>query len=393
MTQMPRMRDYDGPAILSQGFRPFFLFGAIYAGLAILLWLPVFSGAATLETAFAPRDWHIHEMLYGYLPAVVTGFLLTAVPNWTGRLPLRGTPLLTLVAVWGAGRIAISVSAWTGWVLAASVDCGFLLAVAFVTAREIAAGKSWSNMKVLVAIGLLLAGNVIFHIEAHFNGVADYGARLGVAAIIMLIMLIGGRIVPSFTRNWLARQKAGRLPVPFGTYDIVSMAVSGGALAAWIAAPEWRPGGDALIIAGLLQAVRLARWAGYRTLRDRLVLILHLAYAFIPAGFILTGLSALTEVPASAGIHAWMAGAAGGMTLAVMSRTSLGHTRRALLAAPATQAVYLLVLTGALARIAAALQPEWGAGLLHFAGLSWAAAFLGFAAVYWGTLTRPSLKR
>ena len=392
MTPIPRLRNYEGPALLSHGFRPFFLLGAIYAGLAILLWLPVFSGATNLETAFAPRDWHIHEMLYGFLPAVITGFLLTAVPNWTGRLPLRGKPLLILVLIWSAGRLAIGASAWTGWIVAAIIDCGFLLAVGAVIAREIAAGKNWSNMKVLVAIGLLLAGNVTFHIEAHLQGTADYGSRLGIAAAIMLLTLIGGRIVPSFTRNWLARQRPGRLPAPLGTFDVASMVVSGGALVAWIAAPESRAGGVALIVAGLVQAVRLARWAGERTWRDRLVLILHVAYAFIPAGFILTGLSALTGVPASAGIHAWMAGAAGGMTLAVMSRASLGHTGRALLATPATQAVYLLVLIGALARIAAALRPEWGVGLIHFAGLSWAMGFLGFGVVYWNMLTRPRLK-
>jgi uncharacterized protein involved in response to NO len=392
MTPIPRLRNYEGPALFSYGFRPFFLLGAIYAGFAILLWLAIFSGGATLETAFTPRDWHIHEMLYGYLPAVVTGFVLTAIPNWTGRLPLQGTPLLMLVLIWGAGRLAISVSVWTGWLLAAFIDCGFLLAVALAAAREIAVGRNWKNLKVLIALGLLLAGNVTFHIEAHLYGMADYGVRLGIAGAIMLIMLIGGRIVPSFTRNWLARENPGRLPVQFGTFDAASLAVSAGALLAWIAAPQWPPTGAALIAAGVLQTVRLARWAGYRTWRDRLVLILHLAYAFIPVGFILTGLSALTAVPVSAGIHAWMAGAVGAMTLAVMSRASLGHTGRALLASPATQGIYLLVITGALARVASALWPEWGMGLIHFAGLCWAAAFLGFAAAYWDTLTGPRLK-
>jgi uncharacterized protein involved in response to NO len=346
MTPIPRLRNFEGPALFSYGFRPFFLFGAIYAGFAILLWLAIFSGVATLDTAFVPRDWHVHEMLYGYLPAVVTGFVLTAVPNWTGRLPLQGNPLLMLVLIWAAGRLTISVSVWTGWITAAFIDCGFLVAVAFVTAREIAAGRNWKNLKVLLPLGLLLAGNVTFHIEAHFKGSADYGVRLGIAGAIMLIMLIGGRIVPSFTRNWLARENPGRLPVQFGTFDVGSLAVSGGALIAWVAAPYAPATGAALIAAGLLQAVRLARWAGYRTWRDRLVLILHLAYAFIPAGFVLTGLSVLAGLPVSGGIHAWMAGAAGAMTLAVMSRASLGHTGRALLAAPVTQMIYLLVLTG-----------------------------------------------
>jgi uncharacterized protein involved in response to NO len=393
MTPIPRFRSFEGPALFSYGFRPFFLFGAIYAGLAVLLWLAIFSGAATLETLLAPRDWHIHEMLYGYLPAVVTGFILTAVPNWTGRLPLQGSSLLMLVLLWAVGRLTVSVSIWTGWLLAAAIDCGFLLAVAVVTAREILAGRNWRNLKLLLPLGMLLAGNVTFHIEAHLKGLADYGFRLGIAGVIMLMMLIGGRIVPSFTRNWLARANPGRLPAQFGTFDAVSLTASAGALLAWIAAPGARLTGAALVAAGLLQTVRLARWAGHRTWRDRLVLILHLAYAFIPAGFILIGLSPLAGLPPSAGVHAWMAGAAGAMTLAVMSRASLGHTGRALLASPVTQGLYLLVLVGGLARIVVALWPEWGDELIYLAGLCWAAAFLGFAAAYWDPLTRPRLKQ
>ena len=130
MAPIPRLRDYTGPALLSYGFRPFFLFGSLYAGLAILAWLPMFYGELELSTAFAPRDWHVHEMLYGYLPAVITGFLLTAVPNWTGRMPLQGRPLLVLVLAWAAGRVAVTTSAWIGWEAAAVIDSAFLLLVA-----------------------------------------------------------------------------------------------------------------------------------------------------------------------------------------------------------------------------------------------------------------------
>ena len=113
-TPAPRRRAYRGPTILSDGFRPFFLLGAIYAGLAILVWLPVFRGELSLHSAFAPLDWHIHEMLFGYLPAVMTGFLFTAIPNWTGRLPIQGRPLLVLVLLWIAGRVAVTASAKIG---------------------------------------------------------------------------------------------------------------------------------------------------------------------------------------------------------------------------------------------------------------------------------------
>ena len=219
MTTMPPGRSYDGPALLANGFRPFFLLGSIYAAVAILVWLPVFHGEVTLTSGFAPRDWHVHEMLFGYLPAVITGFLFTAIPNWTGRLPIRGMPLLVLVVVWIAGRLAVTFSAETGWLIAMLVDAGFLALVAAAAAREIIAGRNWRNLTVVILVLLLLAGNVGFHLEAHFHGEADISIRAGIAVVVLLITLIGGRIIPSFTRNWLVRENPGRLPVPFGGFD------------------------------------------------------------------------------------------------------------------------------------------------------------------------------
>ena len=137
-------------------------------------WLPILHGQLALMTAFSPRDWHVHEMLYGYVPAVVTGFLLTAIPNWTGRLPLQGRPLMALIAVWVAGRLAISTSAWTGWIFAAAIDAAFLLVIAGAAAREIIAGRNWRNVKVLILLSLLLAGNIGFHVEVQHSGIAEY---------------------------------------------------------------------------------------------------------------------------------------------------------------------------------------------------------------------------
>lgn len=391
MAPIPRLRDYKGPALLSYGFRPFFLLGSLYAGLAILAWLPLFYGELELMTAFAPRDWHVHEMLYGYLPAVITGFLLTAVPNWTGRMPLQGTPLLTLVLLWAAGRLAVTTSAWIGWATATVVDLAFLLAVTAALAREIVAGRNWRNLKVMIILSVLLAGNATFHVEAHWNGVAEYGVRVGIAAVVLLIILVGGRVVPSFTRNWLTRQNPGRLPTSLNRFDVGSVVLAGAAMVAWSLAPEGVGTGAALILAGILHAARLSRWAGDRTWRDPLVFVLHVAYAFVPLGFLLVGASSFGWLSASAGIHAWTGGAFGGMTLAVMSRASLGHTGRALVASRAVQAVYVLVFAAALARICAALEPALAKGLLHIAGFAWAAAFLGFAAAYWPVFTQPRM--
>jgi len=389
MAPIPRLRDYKGSALLSYGFRPFFLFGSLYAGLAILAWLPMFYGELELSTAFAPRDWHVHEMLYGYLPAVITGFLLTAVPNWTGRMPLQGRPLLVLVLTWVAGRVAVTTSAWIGWEAAAVIDNAFLLLVAAALGREIIKGRNWRNLKVLVALGILAVGNIVFHVEAHVLGAADFGIRFGIAATMMLIMLVGGRIIPSFTRNWLVRENPGRLPASFGRFDVTSMIGAGVGLVMWIAAPDWSVTGAALIAAGMLQAVRLGRWAGERTWRDRLVLILHVAYAFVPLGFVLTGLASFGLLSNAAGIHAWSGGAMGIMTLAVMSRASLGHTGRALVATASMQGLYLLLVAAALARVCAAIHPAWSDALLHVAGGAWAGAFVGFALAYWKVFTGP----
>ena len=379
MNGIPRRRDYRGPAVLSYGFRPFFLFGAIYAGIAVLAWLPIFNGELILWSAFSAVDWHVHEMLYGFLPAVVTGFLLTAIPNWTGRLPIQGMPLLVLVLVWLAGRACVTFSAETGWLLAAVVDVSFLALVVAATVREIVIGKSWQNLRVVGLVTLLLAGNIAFHIEAHVQGTAEYGARVGIAAVVLLIVVIGGRIVPSFTRNWLARENPGRLPTPFARFDVMAMGVTAVTLVLW----TWQPIGQliasALFIAGVLNSVRLARWAGDRTCRDRLVLILHIGYAFVPLGFLLASAAALDIIASGAGVHAWTVGAAGIMTLAVMTRASLGHTGNALIASPMTQAIYATVVIASLARICASLEPGWSDVLLHVTAFAWCAAFFGFA--------------
>lgn len=389
MAPIPRLRAYEGPAVLSYGFRPFFLLGSLYAGLAILAWLPMFAGELALPTLLAPQDWHVHEMLYGFAGAVVAGFLLTAVPNWTGRLPLQGGPLLLLVVAWLSGRLAVAFSAVLGWLPAALLDLSFLTLLTAAIAREVVVGRNWRNLKVLVALSALLVGNALFHVEAYRSGTAEYGIRVGIAAALAMVMLIGGRIVPSFTRNWLARENPGRMPASFGTFDKASMILAVAALAGWALAPGSGATGAALVVTGLVQAARLARWAGDRTWRDPLVLVLHVAYAFVPLGFVLVGASALGFVSAGAGIHAWTGGAVGVMTLAVMSRASLGHTGRPLAASPVVRAVYVLATASVLARVCASLHPAWIGSLLPVAGALWAMAFLGFAAAYWRVLTGP----
>ena len=375
-------RPFYATAFFSHAFRPFFLLGSLYAATAVLIWLPAFFGELTLHSAFAPLDWHVHEMLFGYISAVVAGFLFTAIPNWTGRLPLRGPALLGLVAVWLAGRVAVAVSEMTGWLPALIIDCGFLAAVSAAAVREIAAGKNWRNLKVVGLVGLLLAANVAFHLEVKFHGAADTSIRAGIALIVLLVSVIGGRVVPSFTRNWLARENPGRLPIPFSGFDKMVLAASAASLVLWVVRPAGGITAVLLAVAGLLQCVRLSRWAGDRTWRDRLVLVLHIGYGFIALGFLLVAAGAAGLEPASAGMHAWMVGGAGVMTLAIMTRASLGHTGRPLVASHATQVIYAAIAIAALSRIAAVIVPAQSMLLLHVAAAFWAMAFLGFVVCF-----------
>ena len=389
-TTAETLRAYRGPAILSYGFRPFFLGGAIWAAVAMVLFIPMLQGDFALPTTLNPIDWHQHELLYGFLPAIVAGFLLTAVPNWTGRLPVAGTRLAALFALWLLGRVAVATSAFIGAGAAAVVDMLFLVALGIIVGREILASGNKNNLKVLVLVSLLAVGNLVFHIETATAGTADYGKRIGIAAAILLISLIGGRIVPSFTRNWLAKRGPEALPAPFGRFDVATIASSAIALAAWIFAPDSLVTGAACGIAGVLHLIRMARWRGYRTAGEPLVTILHVGYLFVPVGFLLMALAiAFPGVVAPvAAVHAWTAGAIGVMTLAVMTRASLGHTGQELTASPATLAIYACVIIGAAARIAAAfgIAPQI---MLHTAATGWILAFGGFAVMFGPLLLRP----
>ncbi|QPC86339.1 short-chain dehydrogenase [Mesorhizobium sp. NBSH29] len=389
---IPRLRSYAGPSILSYGFRPFFLLGSLYAGLSILFWLPMYAGLVETHSAFAPVDWHVHEMLFGYLSAVVTGFLFTAIPNWTGRLPVQGLPLLGLALLWVAGRLAVFFTTEIGWATGAVVDVAFLATVVVLIAREIISGRNWRNLKVLIPLLILFAADIAFHLEAHFGGMSNVSRRLGIAAAIMFITIIGGRIIPSFTRNWLVRENPGRLPSPFGRFDVFTIAVTAAALASWTILPWNRVSGGFLFAAAFCQMIRLARWTGYRTIRDPLVAMLHLAYGFVPLGFLLLALSVFFQeaVPQAAGIHAFGGGAVGSMTVAVMVRATLGHTGRPLKAGTGTVFLFAAILLAGTCRVFGAVAPQ--ADVITVAGILWAAAFLGFAVIYGRALLRPNLR-
>ncbi|WP_297976914.1 NnrS family protein [uncultured Amaricoccus sp.] len=385
---MARHAPYHGPILFSYGFRPFFLGATLLALGVIPVWLAVWQGAVTLAGPFAPVDWHVHEMLFGYAAAVIAGFLFTAIPNWTGRMPTRGWPLMMLAALWLLGRLAVAGLLALPPVGVMALDGAFLLAIAGMAGVEIVAGRNWRNLMVLAPVTLLFAANLTFHLEAMLTGTADVARRLAVAVVIFLITLIGGRIIPSFTRNWLVQHGARRLPVPFGRYDNLCLAAGALALVAWTARPEGWPTALLLALAGLLHLARLARWRGEATWPSPLLLMLHLAYLFVPLGLLATAGAALGLLPAAAGLHLLGIGAIGGMTVAVMMRATRGHTGRSLVAGPWLTAAFALVALAALVRAASA-----GVDGITVSAALWTAGYGILAANLAPWLVRPNPAR
>jgi uncharacterized protein involved in response to NO len=395
MAAIPRYRPHRGPVILSAGFRPFFLGSAVWAAVAIPLWLAFYRGEAAAPSLMAPLVWHAHEMVFGFAAATVAGFLLTAIPNWTGRMPLQGWPLATLVSLWAIGRIAVFLSADIGAAAAALADLSFPLAFLSVVGREIVTGRNWRNLPILAALSLLLLGNLLVHLDAlAVADSAELGNRIGLVTLLMLISLVGGRIIPSFTHNWLKKaHPAIKPPIPEGLLDRTVLVVTALALGAWALTPDASVTAWGTLIAGGAVALRLLRWRGLHTLREPLLVILHLGYAWLALGLVLLGLSRLIEfLPATAALHALTVGAVGTMTLAVMTRATLGHTGGSLTAGPGTKMIYLLITLAAVLRVLSPLAGGEATMMLSLAGAAWSGAFGLFAILYGGALTRPRVE-
>jgi len=370
------------------GFRPFFFAGAAWAVIALAVWIGSLHGAVSIPVAFDPLAWHRHEMLFGFVGAVIAGFVLTAVPNWTGRLPIAGWPLAGLLGLWVAARLAVFFSSAVTLWLAALLDVGFVLTLGLLAAREVLE----ANNRNTPVVGMVLLFGVADGLDYLANtGVLpspDFGWEMALALVVLLISLVGGRIIPSFTRNWMTKQGMKTdLPTQPGRFDALVVAATAVALLAWLLGPEETPIGAMLIAAAAVQAARWQQWQGWRTFADPLVLILHVGYLWLPVGLALLGLSLMHIVPRSAAIHALTAGAMATMILAVMTRASLGHTARQLKAGPLTMALYALVTVGAALRVSASLKLlDYTMGI-EIAGAAWGAAFLlflmGYAQVLW----------
>jgi uncharacterized protein involved in response to NO len=390
----PTFPRYDGPAFLSYGFRPFFLFASLFAGVAIPVWVLIFAGVSSWAFQYPAREWHVHEMLFGFLPAVMTGFLLTAIPNWTGRPPVRGIPLLSLFVLWLAGRLLLAMP-WSIPIVAAIVDGAFLVAVAALAWREIVAGGSWGQAPIGVMITLYAGANLLFHVLALRGTVTDLPERLALALILLLLTLIGGRVTPNFTREFLIQHNRPAISASLSPVDAVAMVLVVVAAVAWIVQPESVAAGGTLVAAGMASLIRLSRWRGWMVWREPLVLILHLGYGWLTLSLLALGGAMFgIGLPAANAMHVLTTGAVGAMTLAIMTRASLGHTGRPKHADSKTVLIYVLVNLGAVLRVVVP-TPDAPTSLTHLmlvvAAVGWSGAYILFALIYGPFLLRPSL--
>ncbi len=379
---------FDGPVILQQGFRPFFLLAGAWAALAVPLWMGSLAGLPTLPGGVDALAWHRHEMLFGFAAAAIAGFILTAIPNWTGRLPISGWRLALLAGLWGLGRLAFLMAEDLGPGAAAALELSFLFVLVAAIARELIAGANWRNLPFLALIGLFATGDLAIHLER--LGIADaagVGYRLSIFVLATLVALIGGRIVPSFTRNWLKARGSDNLPVPANAFDRAALAVLMLLVVAEVAAPDEPATASLAVAAGLLNAWRLIRWKGFKVLTEPLLWSMHLGYAWLAAALVLVGLAGFGLFgDEGAALHALTVGGFGTMIMAVATRASLGHTGRPLTAGAGTTAAYVLVSVAAVARI---LSPLAGEAALWVSGAAWTLAFGLFTCLYFPVLAGP----
>ncbi len=384
---------YQGPAFWSYGFRPFFFSAALFAGIAIPTWALFVSGLEGLPLRYLLREWHVHEMIFGFLPCVMTGFFLTAMPNWTERPPMKGWALILLWTLWLAGRLSIAFSGLPLPILSL-IDGAFLVVVAGIVWREILLAQAWDRLPLGILISLYSSANLLFHGLFLNRSETDLAERLGLTLIMIFLALIGGKIAPGFTEDYLEEIGVKQQPESFSRFDglAILLVVVAGIL--WMIQGHAMVTGIVFVGAGILHVIRLSRWYGWHTWREPLVLILHIGYCWLAISFLIIGGAMLgIGVHIEDAIHALTTGAVGVMTLAVMTRASLGHTGRIKHASVLTIIIFLLVNLGAILRVfGPSIYLFDGRGLLLSAGC-WSGAYLLFAVGYGHILFGQSLEK
>jgi uncharacterized protein involved in response to NO len=376
--------------LFALGFRPFFLLAGILALLLMAAWVPIFGGWLMFDTYYGQLGWHSHEMIFGYSSAVIAGFLLTAVRNWTEKPTPTGGSLAAMAVLWLAGRVMPlfpeTLPAW----LIALVDLAFLPAVALGIGVPLVRSGEKRNLGFLLILAGLFIGNLYVHLEllGYPQLLARKGVFLGLHLIILLIVVMGGRVIPFFTERALVGVTIKRRP-------IIEWLAPIGALA--FALAELSPAdplvvGSCALFAAIVNGVRLASWYTNLFWRVPLLWVLHLGYGWIVAGFCLEAVAAFRLIPPLSTTHAFSAGAIGVLTLGMMARVALGHTGRPLTVGPAMTVSFGLVnLAAAVRALLPIWRPQWLSEFVVFSAALWSFAFLIFLIIYTPILTQPRI--
>ena len=382
----------DPPAFLSVGLRPFYLGAAVFAAVAVPLWVGVRLGWHTRAPLGSALQWHVHEMLFGFAPAVMAGFLLTAVRTWTGRPTPSGTPLALLFALWALGRIAPYTAADAVWT---AIDLTFLPALMIALWVPLWRARNTRNYKIVAVLFLLWVCDLSFHAGTLTSAAVSRAASMAALDLILLLMvIIGGRVIPAFSANAIA----GMQPRTWPTLE--KLAITAIVLIALLDAlsPLLSPAVQApfpllLWSAALLHGLRLAGWKPWRTRANLLLLVLPLSYLWIPMHLALRAASgAPPGVMDPAAIHALAAGAMAGLMMSMMTRSALGHTGRPLRAGWPEGVCFGAVHLAAAVRVAAVWLPgHLYAGVLTASATLWVLAFATFAIAYTPRLLQPRL--
>lgn len=371
------------------GFRPFFFLAGVAAVVLMVQWLLVYSGITGIGNYYSTMGWHGHEMVFGYAAAVVAGFLLTAARNWTGIQTITGKPLALLAAIWLAGRLLPLFADTIPHLVIAIVDCSFLLGLAIALAFPLIRSKQINNIIFLPLLLVMLAGNILVHLQllGVMNASAQIGESLGVYMVALVVVIMGGRVIPFFTergldsginsRHWQWIERLA--PLTIILYLLTQLFITNTLLLALMAA-----------VTAVVHGVRLAGWYQHGIWRVPLLWVLHLGYGWLVISFILELLSALGLVDNMLALHALTAGGIGVLTLGMMARVALGHSGRPLVASNTMAWAFALLNIGVVVRVLLpALFPEWDSWLIFVSGGLWIIAFAIFTLIYTPVLLKP----
>jgi uncharacterized protein involved in response to NO len=386
-------RESAPSALFSKGFRPFFLLAAAFAALCVPIWLLALRGGWQPGGALGAMQWHAHEMLFGFTVAVIAGFLLTAVANWTERETAVGLPLFLLCALWLLGRAALFFAGSLPGLVPALLDLAFLPALGVACARPLVASRNRQNYVFIVLILLLFSANACAHVGALRQNPTWVRSAHHVALdlIQLIILLVTARVLPMFTRNATQRSQLRTLPALERAAGVAFALLL---LADALALPE-SVSAPCAALAGVFALARMRHWGTAHSFREPLLWVLHVGALWLPLGLLLRAAAAYwTSVPPSSALHSLTAGAIGTLTLGMMARVSLGHTGRALRAPKFVVFAFGLVIAAGLLRVLGPFLPgAWYMSALAGSGALWSAAFLTFLVAYSKVLTTPRLIR